>query len=69
MEKYYVSNNNTGNEYTILQAGAGNWCVYVDNLFKETETYLCFDTEKEAYAFVLGLEHGINPIEYEIECE
>lgn len=67
--KYYESNNNTGYEYTIRQAAAGNWCVDVDMAFNETETYVCFDTEKEAYSFILGMEHGVNPFEYKIEKE
>lgn len=69
MEKKYYSNQVTENEYTIRQAAAGNWCVDVQPYAGETSTYLCFSTESEAYAFILGWEHGINPVEFEEEEE
>lgn len=67
MEKYYKGNN--GYEYVIRQAAAGNWCVDIQPYAGEEQTYICFKTEGEAYNFVLGWEHGENPVLQEEEEE
>lgn len=61
MEKYFSSNAGTGYEYVIRQAAAGNWCVDCEPYAGDTETYACFQTEDEAYSFILGWEHGVCP--------
>lgn len=63
--KFYIGA--SGTEYSVDQAAAGNWCVDVCEYGREADHYACFDTESEAYCFILGMEEGEKPEEVEAD--